>query len=44
MAFAASLPAYQERTAMKTQPAAVAKATPAEAHKEAPKAKSKAKK
>ena len=44
MAFAASLPAYQERTAMKAQPAAVAKAKPAEAHKEAPKAKSKAKK
>jgi hypothetical protein len=44
MAFAASLPAYQERTAMKTQPAAVAKATSAEAHKEAPKATSKAKK
>lgn len=47
MAFAASLPAYQERTAMKAQPAAVAKAKPAEAHKEAhkeaPKAKSEAK-
>jgi hypothetical protein len=44
MAFAASLPAYQERTAMNTQPTPVATAKPAEAHKEASKAKSKAKK
>jgi hypothetical protein len=44
MAFAASLPAYQERTAMNAQPAPVAQAKPAEAHKEASKAKSKAKK
>jgi hypothetical protein len=44
MAFAASLPAYRERTAMNAQPAPVAKAKPAEAHKEASKAKSKAKK
>jgi hypothetical protein len=44
MAFAASLPAYQERTAMNAQPAQVAKAKPAEARKGASKAKSKAKK
>ena len=44
MAFAASLPAYQERTAMRSQPTAVAKATPADAHKDASKAKSKAEK
>jgi hypothetical protein len=44
MAFAASLPAYRERTAMNAQPAQVAKTKPAEAHKGASKAKSKAKK
>lgn len=46
MAFAASLPAYQERTAMRPQAGAgaVAKDKPTDAHKEAPKAKSKAKK
>lgn len=44
MAFAASLPAYQERTAMGAQLANAAKAKPAESHTEAPKTKSKAKK
>jgi hypothetical protein len=44
MAFAASLPAYQERTAMNAQPAPVANAMPAEVHKSASKTKSKAKK
>jgi len=33
MAFAASLPAYQERTAMNTQPAPAVNAKPAEAAK-----------
>lgn len=44
MAFAASLPAYQERTAMSAQLAKAAEAKPAEAPREAPKTKSKAKK
>ncbi|WP_062383633.1 hypothetical protein [Pseudomonas abietaniphila] len=38
MAFAASLPAYQERTAMSEQPATAAKAKPTKAENEAPKA------
>ena len=41
MAFAASLPAYQERTAMNAQPVPVAKAKPAEAHNEASRSKAK---
>ena len=44
MAFAASLPAYHERTAMSEHPATAAKAKPTIAENEASKAKSKAKK